>query len=648
MISVNNLTINFGGRFLFDNISFLVNYNDKIGLIGRNGTGKSTLMKIMSGKEEQSAGNIIFPKTYKIEYLPQELNVESNNTVIDEVYSALDEIVNYENRIEELNDEISNRTDYKSQEYTILLEELAHINERLKILGSHSIQAEIEKILIGLGFKKEEFDKLYNEFSGGWQMRIELAKILLKKPNCILLDEPTNHLDIESIRWLEKFLKSYSDAVIIISHDRTFLDSVTNRTIEIVNGKIYDMPFRYSDYILAREEQKEQELNAFKNQQKQIAQTEKFIERFRFKATLSSRVQSRIKALERIDRIEIEDEDGRSVRIRFPEPPRSARIVVEAKNLSKSYGDNLVLKNIDFVLERGEKVCFVGRNGEGKSTLSKIIANIEEFRGELNIGNGVDIGYFAQQQTSHLNPNQSIFEIIDAAAVGEMRPQVRTLLGAFLFSGDDIYKKVKVLSGGEKSRLSLAKLMLKSSNLLILDEPTNHLDMLAKDVLKQALLNFSGTLIVVSHDREFLDGLTQKTFEFKNNKITEFIGDIEYYLDKSEINSLQDLELKEISIKDDSKPTEKTGKIEREKQKEIQRELNKQKKLVEKIESEITLIEENITQLEIEFQDPELFMNVELSQQKNNKFKQLKLELEKMMNNWEIESNKLEKMNKNE
>jgi len=637
MISVNNLTINFGGRFLFDNISFLINPNDKIGLIGRNGTGKSTMMKILKGTEEPTSGQIIFPKFYNIEYLPQELSVESENTVIDEVYSSLKEIVSLEDRLESINHEISNREDYDSEEYTKLIEEMSLLNDRLRILGSHTIQSDIEQILIGLGFKRQEFSKLYKEFSGGWQMRIELAKILIRKPDCILLDEPTNHLDIESVRWLEKFLKNYPGAIILISHDRTFLDNVTSRTIELINGKIYDMPYSYTEYITAREEQKEQELNAFKNQQKQIAQTEKFIERFRYKSTLATRVQSRIKALERIDRIEIEDEEGKKVKIRFPKPPRSARIVVEAINLSKYYGNLLVLKNIDFILERGEKVAFVGRNGEGKSTLSKIIAGIEDFKGTLNIGNGVSIGYFAQQQTSHLDPNSTIFETIDNLATGESRTQVRTLLGAFLFSGDDVYKKIKILSGGEKSRLSLAKLILQPSNLLILDEPTNHLDMLAKDVLKQALMNYEGTMIIVSHDRDFLEGLTHKTFEFKDNKIKEYVGDINEYLEKTELDSLQELEIKNKEQKNNL-GKESQGKIQREQQKASQKEINKQKKLIEKIESQISELEDAISQIEEKFSDAELMSNAEQSVKLQNEYKTLKNNLDELMTKWEIES----------
>ncbi|HRP01049.1 MAG TPA: ABC-F family ATP-binding cassette domain-containing protein [Candidatus Kapabacteria bacterium] len=643
MISVLNLTINFGGRFLFDNISFLINPSDKIGLIGRNGTGKSTMMKILSGKEEASSGQIIFPKFFNIEYLPQELAIQSDKTVYDEVYSSLKEIVSLEDRLVFINKEINVRNDYQSKEYIDLIDEMALLNERLRILGSHTIQSDIEQVLIGLGFKRNDFTKLYKEFSGGWQMRIELGKILIKKPDCILLDEPTNHLDIESVRWLEKFLKSYPGSIILISHDRTFLDNITTRTIELINGKIYDMPYKYSDYINAREEQKELELNAFKNQQKQIEKTEKFIERFRYKSTLSTRVQSRIKALERLERIVVEDEDGKSVKIRFPDPPRSARVVVEANHLSKSYGQLLVLNDIDFVLERGDKVAFVGRNGEGKSTLSKIIAGLEDYNGNLKIGNGVIISYFAQQQTSHLDPNSTVFDTIDNAAVGEIRSQVRTLLGAFLFSGDDVYKKVKVLSGGEKSRLALTKLMLQAANLLIMDEPTNHLDMLAKDVLKQTLINYDGTVIVVSHDRDFLDGLTNKTIEFKDHKITEYIGDINEYLDKTDIESLKELEIKQHS-NNTTLDKEKSSKIQRELQKAGQKEINKQKKLIEKLEATISELEIKIGEIEIHFSDMDIMSNPVKNKQLQVEYSKLKSDLESIMNDWESESEKLIEM----
>lgn len=645
MISINNLTMNYGGRFLFDNVSILINQGEKIGLIGRNGTGKSTLLKIIKGLETPTSGNIITPKNYTIEYLPQELSVFSKLNIIEEVYSSLKEIVDLEKRIENINSKLQEFSDFESKEYNNILNELSILNERLRILGSHTIESEIEQILIGLGFERSDFTKLYSEFSGGWQMRVELAKILIKKPNCIMLDEPTNHLDIDSIRWLEKFLKNYNGTILLISHDRTFLDNVTNRTIEVVNGKIYDLPYSYTDYVLIREQQKEQELAAYRNQQKQIAQTERFIERFLSKATLASRVQSKIKALQKIERIEIEDETGKSINIRFPEPTRSARIVVEIENLSKSYGSKKVLENINLVIERGEKIAFVGRNGEGKSTLSKIIAGLEDYSGKCQIGNNVFIGYFAQQQTSHLNENLTVFETIDNVAIGDVRPLIRTILGAFLFSGDDIYKKVKVLSGGEKSRLSLAKLMMQSYNLLILDEPTNHLDMLAKDVLKQALMDFTGSVIIVSHDREFLSGLTNKTIEFKNKKIKEYIGGIDEYLEKTELSDLNELEIKS-KIEFNEKQLDNSNKLFREKRKEIQREINRRKKKIQDLENQITLLEEEINLIEKNFQDLEYINNLEKLNNLNKVFIEKKSALNKLYEEWEIVSKELIELEK--
>ena len=645
MISINNLTMNYGGRFLFDNVSILINQGEKIGLIGRNGTGKSTLLKIIKGLETPTSGNIITPKNYTIEYLPQELSVFSKLNIIEEVYSSLKEIVDLEKRIENINSKLQEFSDFESKQYNNILNELSILNERLRILGSHTIESEIEQILIGLGFERSDFTKLYSEFSGGWQMRVELAKILIKKPNCIMLDEPTNHLDIDSIRWLEKFLKNYNGTILLISHDRTFLDNVTNRTIEVVNGKIYDLPYSYTDYVLIREQQKEQELAAYRNQQKQIAQTERFIERFRSKATLASRVQSKIRALQKIERIEIEDETGKSINIRFPEPTRSARIVVEIENLSKSYGSKKVLENINLVIERGEKIAFVGRNGEGKSTLSKIIAGLEDYSGKCQIGNNVFIGYFAQQQTSHLNENLTVFETIDNVAIGDVRHLIRTILGAFLFSGDDIYKKVKVLSGGEKSRLSLAKLMLQSYNLLILDEPTNHLDMLAKDVLKQALMDFTGSVIIVSHDREFLSGLTNKTIEFKNKKIKEYIGGIDEYLEKTELSDLNELEIKS-KIEFNEKQLDNSNKLFREKRKEIQREINRRKKKIQDLENQITLLEEEINLIEKNFQDLEYINNLEKLNNLNKVFIEKKSALNKLYEEWEIVSKELIELEK--
>lgn len=636
MLSISNLSIHFGGKYLFDNVSFVVRPNDRIGLIGRNGTGKSTLLRIIDGALDSEHGTVSKPNEYKVGFLRQEIDNQSTLPIFEETKSALTEINYLEELVVCITTEIAAREDYESQEYSKLLERLAHSNERLKILEAHSIDAEIEKVLVGLGFLQAEFRKPLNEFSGGWQMRVELAKILLSKPDCILLDEPTNHLDIESIKWLEGFLKYYPGALMIVSHDRTFLDNITNRTIELYNGKIADMPLSYTEFVEARKKQKEEQIAAMKAQQKQIAETERFIERFRSKATLASRVQSRVKALDKIERIEVEEEDVLSMNIRFPEPPRSSRLVAETQGLSKSYGTKLVLSNINFAIERGEKAAFIGKNGEGKTTFSKILAGSEAYSGTLKLGTGVNIGYFAQHRATMLDGESTVFEVIDNAATGDMRSKVRSLLGAFLFSGDNVYKKVKVLSGGEKSRLALAKLLLEPINFLILDEPTNHLDMLAKDVLKQALMNFSGSLIIVSHDRDFLNGLTNKTYHFANRGIKEYIGGIGEYLEKINIENLSELERKTLVQKaTNSLEPSPAGKEDWQQRKDKQKEENRIKKLISKCEEEIESLETKIAEIDSLFADPDFFANVELSKQKRLEYNQLRQTLDAKMLEWE-------------
>ncbi len=544
MLNLTNISIHFGGRYLFDNISVAVGENDRIGLIGRNGTGKSTLLKLIIGLESPEQGKISMPNGYKIGYLPQEIQTNSTKSVYEETESALDDLKKLEAEIDGYSKELEERTDYESDEYMKIIERLTEASEVYHHLGGQSMEAEIEKVLIGLGFERTDFSRGMNEFSGGWQMRVELAKILLRQNDCILLDEPTNHLDIESIRWLEVFLKSYKGSILVVSHDRRFLDNITNRTIEFSLGKIYDMPYPYSRFVSERAGQKELQLAAYNNQQKQIAQQERFIERFKAKASFASRAQSKVRALEKMDLVEVEEEDTSRMRFSFPEPPRSSRLVFETHNLCKKYDEKQVLHDIDFAIERGEKICFVGKNGEGKSTLSKILAGIENHTGgNLKMGTNLSLGYYAQHQAELLDPDATVFDIIDQAATGEMRKRIRSLLGAFLFSGSTVEKKIRVLSGGEKSRLSICRMLLQPINVMILDEPTNHFDMVSKDTLKDALIDYKGALIIVSHDREFLQGLTHKTIEFKKGKIKEYPGDINEFLAQQQIDSLDLLEV---------------------------------------------------------------------------------------------------------
>lgn len=542
MLNIQNISIHFAGRYLFDNVSIAVSENDRIGLIGRNGAGKSTMLKIIYGLETPETGKINKPNKYKIGYLPQEIQTNSTKSIYEEAESAMEDLKKLEDDINKYTKELEERTDYESDSYMKVIENLTEASDLFHRIGGQSIEGEIEQVLIGLGFERTDFTRGMNEFSGGWQMRVHLAKILLNRNDCILLDEPTNHLDIESIRWLEEFLKTYEGAILIVSHDKRFLDNITNRTIEFSLGKIYDMPYPYSKFVAERAYQKELNIAAFNNQQKQIAQQERFIERFKAKASFSSRTQSKVKQLEKMELIEVEEEDLSKMRFSLAEPPRSSRLIFETKNLSKRYDEKLVLNNINFAIERGEKVCFVGKNGEGKSTLSKILAGIEAYEGVLESGSNINLGYFAQHQAELLDSEATVFETIERIATGEMRKKIRTILGAFLFSGNAVDKKVKVLSGGEKSRLSICKLLFQPINVLILDEPTNHFDMISKDVLKNALVDFTGTIIIVSHDREFLQGLTNKTVEFKKGEIREYIGDINEFLAQQHIDSLDMLE----------------------------------------------------------------------------------------------------------
>jgi len=598
MVSIQNLSVSFGSFDLLSDISFLINDHDRMGLAGKNGSGKSTLLRIIAGLQSPSEGRVDMSNDVTIGYLPQQMKVDDSTTVMKEVITAFSEVTNLYDEIEHSTSEIARREDYESTDYLKLCDHLTIIEERYRMMGGSNYMAEAEKTLIGLGFERKDFDRPTKELSGGWRMRIELAKILLKKPSVFLLDEPTNHLDIESIQWLENFLANYNGAVVLVSHDRAFLDNVTTRTIEISLGKIYDYKASWSKYIELRRERREQQIAAYRNQQKMIDDTEKFIERFRYKATKAVQVQSKIKQLNKVDRLEIDEEDITGMNLKFPPSPRSGTNVIEAEALSKSYGSLHVLKKIDIKIHRGEKVAFVGRNGEGKTTFSKIIIGEIDYEGALKIGHNVMIGYFAQNQDELLNENKTVFETIDDIAKGDIRTKIRDMLGAFLFRGDDINKKVKVLSGGERSRLALVRLLLEPHNLLVLDEPTNHLDMRSKDILKQALIKYDGTLIVVSHDRDFLDGIVEKVYEFRHNRIKEHIGGIYDFLRRKNLGNLKEIERKDIARKNAGNDDISTNKQKYLDKKEFDRNLRKLKKRLEDSEKEIENIEKEIASLD--------------------------------------------------
>ncbi|MDM1395990.1 ABC-F family ATP-binding cassette domain-containing protein [Myroides odoratimimus] len=542
MITVNDISVQFGGTTLFSGVNFSINENDKIALMGKNGAGKSTLLKIVAGVNKPSTGNISAPREAVIAYLPQHLLTEDNCTVMEEASKAYTSIFSMKKEIDELNEELTVRTDYESDAYMKLIERVSELSEKFYSIEEVNYEAEVEKILKGLGFTREDFTRPTSEFSGGWRMRIELAKILLQKPDLILLDEPTNHMDIESIQWLEDFLINQAKAVMVISHDRAFVDNITNRTIEVTMGKIYDYKAKYSDYLVLRQDRRAHQLKAYEEQQKMIAETTEFIERFKGTYSKTLQVQSRVKMLEKLEIIEVDEVDNSALRLKFPPAARSGQYPVVVNELSKSYGDYVVFKNASIVVERGQKVSFVGKNGEGKSTMIKAIMKEIEFEGSLEIGHNVQIGYFAQNQASLLDEDLTIFETVDRIAEGDIRTQIKNILGAFMFSGDDIHKKVKVLSGGEKTRLAMVKLLLEPYNVLILDEPTNHLDMKTKDIIKAALKEFEGTVILVSHDRDFLDGLAEKVFEFGNKRVLEHFEDIKGFLEMKKMENLREIE----------------------------------------------------------------------------------------------------------
>jgi len=640
MISVSNIKKEFGGTPLFEGVSFNINPKDRIGLAGVNGAGKSTLLKIMACELEADMGSIIIPNEMSFGYLPQEKHISSNLTIFDETMLALSFIEGYKNEIESIHQKLENKDNFN--DYSKLIDRLGFLDATLSVFSPEQLKGNAEKYLFGLGFKRSDLFRPMVEFSQGWQMRVEIAKLLLLKPDLLLLDEPTNHLDIESIQWVEDFLQSYPGAVIVVSHDRTLLDNITNRTVEISGGKIYDYKASYSQYIIQREERELHLQATFNNQQKEIDEVERFIERFRYKASKAKQVQSRVKKLERMDKIDLDNLDRSAIHFLFPPAPHSGKVTIDGKSVSKQYDDSLILDKIDFEILKGEKVAFLGRNGEGKSTLAKIIADKIDYTGDLKMGFQVVTAYFAQDQGDRLDPELTVFETIDNVAVGDIRKRINSILGAFLFQGEDVNKKVKVLSGGEKSRLSLALLLLQPSNLLLLDEPTNHLDLRSKDILKNALLQYDGTIVIVSHDRDFLQGLTTRLYEFKNKGIKEFRGDIELFLEKRRLESLSELEINTTAAQSKNKNSNNKAKWENKKEhdKKIRRlksEIVNLEKLIENNEQILSTINEKLSKpdsYEVEIKSGELYRQHD----------KINLELEDAFSKWDVKHKELEKL----
>lgn len=642
MVSVDNLKVEFGVTPLFEDVSYVINKRDRIALVGKNGAGKSTMLKILAGMQAPTSGTVSSPRDATIGYLPQVMILSDTRTVMEEAEMAFGHIFELQASLERMNQELADRTDYDSENYHKLIDKFTHDNERFLMMGGTNYKAEIERTLMGLGFSREDFNRSTSEFSGGWRMRIELAKLLLRRPDVLLLDEPTNHLDIESIQWLENFLKASAGAVVLVSHDRAFINNVTNRTIEISCGHIYDYKVAYDEFVVLRKERREQQMRAYENQQKQIQDTEDFIERFRYKATKAVQVQSRIKQLEKIVPIEIDDEDNSALRLKFPPAMRSGNYPVICDGVKKAYGSHVVFHDVTLTINRGEKVAFVGKNGEGKSTLVKCIMDEIPFEGKLTIGHNVQIGYFAQNQAQMLDENLTVFDTIDIVAKGDIRLKIRDILGAFMFGGEASDKKVKVLSGGERSRLAMIKLLLEPVNFLILDEPTNHLDMRSKDVLKEAIKEFEGTVIVVSHDREFLDGLVTKVYEFGGGVVKEHIGGIYDFLQKKKIENLNELQLSASptasASKKDAPETVSENKLSYEAQKELNKKLRKLEKQVADCEQKIEKIEAKIGEVEAEMATPEGASDMTLYEQ----HQKLKKELDQVVEEWESVSMELE------
>ena len=632
MINASNIFIKYGDRVLLDHVNLVIGEKDKVGLVGRNGAGKSTLLKIIAEHNRPDEGNITRPSGSTLGFLHQEMNLPKGRTVLEETLRAFEDVKKLEKRIAEINDEIASRADYESEEYNRLLEEFSAANDRFQLLGGAAMEANAEKVLKGLGFKQKDFHRLTDEFSGGWQMRIELAKMLLQQPNYLLLDEPTNHLDIESIIWLENFLQDYHGAVIVISHDKQFLNNITKRTIEIELGKLYDYKAGYDGFVELRKERREKQQAAYENQQRVISQKERTITRFMAKATKTKMAQSMKKQLDKMERIELEQEDVAAMNIKFPAAPRSGQVVVEGKKLSKQYGDLLVLNGVDIKLDRGDRVAFVGQNGQGKTTLAKILINeINHTAGEATLGHNVSIGYYAQNQSDTLHPKLTLLETMEQHSPAEMRTKLRSILGAFMFSGEDVDKKVSVLSGGERARLALACLLLKPFNLLVLDEPTNHLDIISKDVLKHALQDYDGTLIVVSHDREFLTDLTNRTIEFRDKQLHEYLGDINFFLEKRALDNMRQVELQQKKKKQEEQASKTLSYEDR---KRLLRAVSNAEKKIERLETAIEKIETQMAETGF-YERPD-------AQKQMEKYQQYKKELETAMETWEEAQMELE------
>ena len=625
MLNVHNLSVSFQGEYLFEEVAFMLNAGDRVGLIGKNGAGKSTMLKLLSRELKPDSGTIAADKDVRIGFLKQDIDFVKGRTILEEAYQAFGEIKTLEQKLDDIHHQIETRTDYESESYHNLLDMLSDYTHRFDLIGGYQYQGETEKVLLGLGFQRSDFDKLTDSFSGGWRMRIELAKLLLQNNDILLLDEPTNHLDIESIIWLEQFLTTYSGAVVIVSHDKMFLDNVTNRTIEISVGKIYDYPKPYSKFLELRQEIREQQLASQKNQEKKIQQTEKLIEKFRAKASKASMAQSLIKKLDKIDRIEVDEEDNAVMNVRFPVSVTPGKVVLEIDDVSKSYGEKEVLSHVSLLVERGSKIAFVGQNGQGKTTLAKMIIGETDYQGTIKLGHNVQLGYFAQNQADYLDGELTVLDTMYHAADDTNRMKIRDILGSFLFRGDEVDKKVKVLSGGERNRLALAKMLLSDFNVLVMDEPTNHLDIKSKNVLKKALQQFEGTLIIVSHDRDFLQGLTDKVYEFKNKNIKEYLGDIDFYLEQRAVANFREMEQQKETLSVPTKAAANAEKLSFEQQKQQKAAQNK----LNKIENQIAALEEELKQMDVQ---------MGLGVQSNDYYKeyeQKKKMLEELMTEWE-------------